>query len=349
MLNDPLKIRNITVKNRFAIPPMVCFFRAGENGTVSEFNVDHYRQLAEGGAGLIIVEATAITPRARLHETELGLWEDSQIDGFRRITDVIHANGAKAFIQLVHAGGNGIDPEADAPSTMDYWEGIRGIEMSPETIRKAIDDFVSASLRAKKAGFDGVEIHGCHGYLVSCFFSRTRNHREDEWGRDRTLFARQILCAVREACGPDFVVGIRLGAFEPTLDDGLAHAKAIADVTDFLDVSYGADSKAIKPEGFLCSPAVYGAMKIKEELPEMPVFGVHGINSAEDAENALATGIDMVDVAHACLVDPAFPKHVLSGEPAGQCLNCKGYCRWNPPTMADPNAVCPGKARTFRK
>lgn len=342
MMNEPLKIGKMTVKNRIAIPPMVCFHRAGENGTVSDFNIEHYRHLAEGGAGLIIVEATAITPRSRLHETELGLWEDSQIDGFRKITDVIHKNGAKAFVQLVHAGGNGIDPEADAPSTMMYAEGIRGIEMSAKVIERTVTDFVSASLRAKKAGFDGVEIHGCHGYLVSCFFSRTRNLRTDCWGQDRTLFARQILTSVREVCGKEFVVGIRLGAFEPELADGLANAKAIADVTDFLDVSYGTDSQAEKPEGFLCSPAVYGAMRIKEILPEMPVFGVHDINSAEDVENALATGIDMADIGHASLVDPGFAGHVLAGKPAGRCLHCKGYCRWNPLTMADPEAKCPG-------
>lgn len=342
MMNEPLKIGNLTVKNRIAIPPMVCFYRAGENGTVSDFNIEHYRQLAEGGAGLIIVEATAITARSRLHETELGLWEDSQIEGFRKITEVIHKNGAKAFIQLVHAGGNGIDPEADAPSTMAYAEQIQGIEMSEDAIERTISDFVSASLRAQKAGFDGVEIHGCHGYLVSCFFSRTRNLRADRWGQDRSLLARQILTAVRKACGEDFVVGIRLGAFEPELADGLANAKAIADVTDFLDISYGTDSQAEKPEGFPCSFAVYGAMKIKESLPEMPVFGVHNINCAEDVENALATGIDMVDIGHASLVDPGFAGHVLAGEPAGRCLHCKGYCRWNPPVMADPEATCPG-------
>lgn len=342
MMNEPLKIGNVTVKNRIAIPPMVCFYRAGEDGKVSDFHIDHYRQLAEGGAGLIIVEATAITARSRLHETELGLWDDSQIGGFRKITDVIHQNGAKTFIQLVHAGGNGIDPEAEAPSTMAYSEGVHGNEMSAEAIERTVADFVTASLRAKKAGFDGVEIHGCHGYLVSCFFSRTRNMRSDRWGQDRALLARQILTAIREACGPDFVVGIRLAAFEPELMDGLANAKAIAPVTDFLDISYGIDSLAEKPDGFPCSPAVYGAMKIKELLPEMPVFGVHLINSAEDVENALATGIDMVDIGHASLVDPGFPGHVLAGEPAGHCLHCKGYCRWNPPTMADPQAKCPG-------
>lgn len=134
MYSDSLKIKNLTIKNRIAIPPMVCFYWPDENGYVTQKNIDHYKELAEGGAGLIIVEATAITKRSKLHETELGIWEDGQIEGLKQITDVIHANGAKAFIQLLHAGANGIDKNADAPSTKDYRFGNHGIEMSKERI-----------------------------------------------------------------------------------------------------------------------------------------------------------------------------------------------------------------------
>jgi len=343
-----LQIKNVTIKNRIAIPPMVCFYW-DDNGYVTEKNIEHYRDLAEGGAGLIIVEATAITKRARLHERELGIWEDGQIDGFRKITDVIHKNGAKTFIQLVHAGGNGIDPQAYAPSTMEYRDGIQGIEMSKEQIQETIQDFVDAALRAQKAGFDGVELHGCHGYLISCFCNKKRNTRTDEYGQDRTLFAKRILEAVKGACGDDFVVGIRFGAFEPTLEDGIENSIQIAPYTDFIDASYGTDCEGLVPEDFACSEAVYGASKIKEALPDMPVFGVHNINSTEDVINALNTGIDMVDVGKASLVDPAFASHVLLGIPHGKCLHCKDYCRWNPWEMADPNKKCLGKLKWERK
>ena len=344
MTEKTLKIRDLTIKNRFAVPPMVCFDRAGDDGFVTDWFVGHYRELAQGGAGLIIVEATAITARSRLHGTELGLWDDGQIDGFRRITDAIHAGGAKAFIQLVHAGGNGIDTHADAPSTMPYRDGITGVEMTRDAIARTCADFAAAAVRAKAAGFDGVELHGCHGYLLSCFFSPLRNVRTDEYGADRALAAKRALTAVREACGSDFIVGIRLAAFEPTLAYGLANAKAIAGLTDFLDISYGVDSVTEVPKDFPCSGAVYGASVIKRALPDMPVFGVHHINSREDAENALAAGIDMVDVGRASLVDPSFAAHALAGERCGRCLDCKNYCRWNPGTMADGNAKCPGRA-----
>ena len=349
MMHESLTIKNLPIKNRIAIPPMVCFHWAGDDGLVTEKNLDHYRALAEGGAGLIIVEATAVSKRGRLHNTELGLWEDAQIEGFQKIADVIHANGAKSFVQLVYAGGNGFDAEANAPSTMPYRGGrIQGKEMSQESIDTVCGEFAAAALRAKKAGFDGVELHGCHGYLISCFFNSRTNLRTDAYGQDKGLFAKQVFAAVRKACGEDFIVGIRLGAFEPTLEDGLRHAQELDGIADFLNVSYGGSHEPYAPEGFPCSAAVYGAMKIKELLPDMPVFGVDGINSRKDVENALQTGIDMAVVGRASLVDPAFARHVLSGEESGHCLHCKGYCRWNPFTMSDPNAQCPGYLKYHR-
>ena len=347
-MNRPLTLKNITIKNRFAIPPMVCFQWPDEDGFVTEKNIAHYRDLAKGGAGLIIVEATAITKRAKLHESELGIWEDGHIAGLKKITDEIHAYGAKAFIQLVHAGGNGIDMEADAPSTMPYSDGIRGIEMSRDRIEEVKNDFVRAAVRAKAAGFDGVEIHGCHSYLISCFCSSITNVRTDEYGKDRSLFAREVLQAVRGACGEDYIVGIRLAAFEPTLEDGIRNAVALSPYTDFLDISYGVRCEPCKPEGFPCSAAVYGAKCIKERLPEMPVFGVDHINSKEDVENALNTGIDMADIGRAALVDPAFPNHVLNNEPAGACLHCDHYCRWNHDNMRRSDLQCPGAVKFHR-
>lgn len=341
-VTDTLTIKNVTIKNRIAVPPMVCFHWGDESGNVTKKHLDHYRELAEGGVGLIIVEATAITKRSRLHQTELGIWDDSHIEGLKQIVDAAHENGAKIFIQLLHAGGNGIDPEADAPSSMLYRGKNNAKEMSKECIQKTIDDFVQAALRAKKAGFDGVELHGCHGYLISCFCNSRNNFRTDEYGQDKTLFAKEALSAVKKACGEDYVVGIRLGSFEPLLEDGIEHAKQIAAYTDFIDASYGGDCDGYAPEDFPCSQAVYGAMCIKKELPDMPVFGVHNINSKEEVEKALATGIDMADIGKASLVDPAFANHVLNGEKEGHCLHCKNYCRWNPNEMAKPDAKCPG-------
>lgn len=344
MLNDTVKIKNLEIKNRLAVPPMVCFGWSDEKGFVSQNHLDHYRDYAKGGFGLIIVEATAIEETSRLAPSEMGLWNDDQIAGFKEMTKEIHDNGSKAFIQLVCAGGNSFDPKGShkAPSAVEYFPGMFGKEMSKEEILSTEESFVKAALRAKEAGFDGVELHGCHGYLISCFFNSRKNKRTDEYGADRTLFAKEILQKVRKACGDDFIVGIRFGAFEPTLEDAIHHAKEIAPYTDFLDVAYGGDSDPFKPDDFYSSPAVYGAMCIKKELPEMPVFGVHMINSKEDALRALETGIDMVDAGRVSLVDPAFANHILNDEPAGKCMQCKNYCKWNPGTHEDPTKKCPG-------
>lgn len=347
-MKEVLRIKNVTMKNRLAVPPMVCFGLPTDKGYVTEQNIQHYRELAEGGFGLIIVEATAITERAKLHQSELGIWEDGQIEGLKQIVDVIHANGAKAFIQLLHAGGNGIDLQADAPSSMIYKGSIHAVEMTKERIRETIEDFVQAALRAKKAGFDGVELHGCHSYLISCFCSSKANQRTDEYGEDKALFAKEALQAVKAACGEDYVVGIRLAAFEPTLEDGLRNAKAIAPYTDFMDISYGFQCEPYAPDDFLCSPAVYGAKCIKEMLPDMPVFGVDHINSKEDVERALAAGIDLADIGRAALVDPAFANHVLADQLAGACLHCKAGCSWMADKINNPDRKCPGEKKFER-
>lgn len=341
-MNRELVIRNVKIKNRIAIPPMVCFYWPMEDGKVSQKNIEHYEELAKGGAGLVIVEATAITERSMLHESELGIWEDSQIEGLSKITEAIHKHGAKTFIQLVHAGINGKDKNPWAPSAMSGRKGAVSTEMTQEQIDITINDFVQASLRAKAAGFDGVEIHGCHGYLVSNFCNERSNKRTDAYGKEKALFAKQVLMAVRAAVGEDFVVGIRLGIFEPTLEDGLRNAKYIEKYTDFIDASYGGDCDGYAPEEFACSQAVYGAMRLKQEMPYMPVFGVDHINSREDVLAVLDTGIDMADIGRASLVDPAFANHVLQGEKAGKCLHCKNYCRWNPGEMSNPDKKCPG-------
>lgn len=167
------------------------------------------------------------------------------------------------------------------------------------------------------------------------------NSRSDAYGTDKTLFAKEILQAVRRACGEDFIIGIRLGVFEPALSDGLEHAKALAPYTDFLNISYGGDCDPEKPEDFPLSAAVYGAKRVKEMLPDMPVFAVDHINSRADVLQVMACGIDVADIARASLTDPAFAAHVLADEPAGKCFHC-AKCRWQPDGMMKPEMKCPG-------
>lgn len=349
IVTDQVKIGALTTKNRIAVPPMVMFNWTDDEGMVSERHVNHYEQIAKGGAGFIIVEATAVTKRSRLHETELGLWDDKHIAGFRQIAEAVHKYDVPLVVQLLHAGINGIDKEPESCSEYVLGEGepgeVKSCAMSKERIEQTIDDFVKAAMRAKEAGLDGVELHGCHSYLLSQFMNKEVNKREDEYGLHKTKLATDIIKAIKQACGEDFVVGIRIAAFEPTLQDGIENAKAFDGLADFLDVSYGMFTvmEAWKPEGYPYKEAIYGAQEIKKLMPKMPVFGVDSITDAESVKGALElTGLDMVDVGRCFLADPSFANHVLEGKPTGKCLYCKTGCHYGPNSF-DGEKDCPGK------
>lgn len=354
-LKERVKIRNLWTKNRIAVPPMVCFHWSDDHGYVTDKNLQHYREMAAGGAGLIIGEATAVTKRGRLHETELGLWEDAQTEGWKRLADAVHRYDVPFFVQLLHAGVSGIGKDADCPDDyilmgLDGKPRTVGHRMTPGRIREVIDDFVRAAGRAQKAGLDGIELHGCHSYLICQFFNGNINRREDDYGQFREKFALDILQGIRETCGEDFVAGIRLGAFEPTLEDGIRNALSLEGKADFLDVSYGFDGESTpyRPEGYPFSPAVYGAQEIKKRMPRMPVFGVDGITDGKMAESAIRlAGVDMIDVGRGFLVNPDFGNAALEGRDCGKCLHCHPACRWSP-FLNDGTVQCPGRTLFLR-
>lgn len=349
-IRERVKIRNIWTKNRIAVPPMVCFHWSDDNGYVTDKNLQHYRDIAAGGAGLIIGEATAVSKRGRLHETQLGLWEDKQTEGWKRLADAVHRYDVPFLVQLLHAGVSGIEKEADCPSDYILRDSngelrARGCGMSLSRVHEVIDDFVQAARRAQLAGLDGIELHGCHSYLICQFFNRNINRRDDIYGQCREKFALDILEGIRESCGDDFVAGIRLGAFEPALEDGIQNALTLNGKADFLDISYGfaGESFSYSPEGYPFSDAIYGAQEIKKWMPDMPVFGVDGITDGEMAENVLLhAGIDMVDVGRGFLVNPAFENDILEGKDCGKCLHCRPACRWSP-FLNDGTVNCPGR------
>ena len=228
-LFDTVSIGSVQTRNRICIPPMVIYKISDESGMVKPQNVAHYRALAKGGAGLIIQEATCISPEGRLSEDQLGIWSDDQIPGLREITEVVHQEGCPIFVQLHHAGLVSIGQDTLCPSdyAMDTKKGWKnGHEMTRDDILRVRDAFIQAAVRAEKAGYDGVELHGCHGCLLCQFLNNRVNRRTDEYGKTERLVL-EILEGIRASVRPDFVVGIRLGAFEPTLEDGIAHAKIL--------------------------------------------------------------------------------------------------------------------------
>lgn len=344
-INDSFKIRNLTIKNRICLPPIVCFsYNDSADGLVSRKSIEHYRTMAKGGAGLIIQEATCINPNGKLDVNQIGLWNDQQIEGAKKIVEAVHGENAGIFVQIHHAGVVGIGEKVFCPSeyTVTDREGKpkTGIEMTIEDIKGIQEDFINAAVRAQKAGYDGVELHGCHSYLICQFLNADVNTRTDEYGKNPISFVTEILEGIRKRTPEDFIVGIRLGAFEPSLEDGIRHAKELeAKGIDFIDVSYGFHDEPVTtvPKEFPYNEVIHGAYEIKKNV-SIPVFAVNGIRTPADAKGIIEiTNVDMVDVGRSMLVDSEWANKCLAEETPGKCLGC-GRCIW-----ARTPENCPGK------
>lgn len=346
-LSDSLKIRNTVIKNRICVPPLVIFNKDGGNTPIPE-TYERYRSFAKGGTGLVIHEATCVSPDGLLGYGQLGIWCDEQIEGLKKTADIIHENGATSFIQIHHAGVTGTNPDPVCPSAYSF-EGrngtVKGHEATIEEIEKIIEDFIDGAVRAEKAGFDGIEIHGCHSYLVSQFLNNRVNKRTDEYAGG-LLFVKKIIDGVRAKTSPDFIFGVRLGAFEPTLEDGIKNAKTLEEMgVDFLDISYGFDREhePFCPVDFPYKDIVWAAGEIKKNV-NVPVFAVNSITTPEEAKGILEiTDVDMVDIGRSMLIDPDWANKALRGEKTGRCLKCKNCLMFSP----TPDA-CPG-IKLFRR
>lgn len=329
-------IRNMTVKNRLVLPPMVCFGYAEENGFVSRKNIEHYERIAEGGTGLIIVEATAVSEMGRMRPGQLGIWSDEYIDGWKKLTESCKKLGAKIFLQLFHGGVR--VPEsisADPISSSDIVMGkAHAREMTLEEIEQVKQDFINAAVRAEKAGFHGVELHGAHSYLLTQFFSMKVNKRRDVYGgslENRSRIATEILHGIRARVSADFIIGIRMGCNENGLEGSIEMAKLFEQSgMDFLHISTGFDDEQIKeavPADFPYHWIVYGAKKVRESV-QIPVIAVNSIKDGGQADQLLKeTSIDFVAMGRAHLADPSLTKHLHEGEGLISCLGCKP-CKW---------------------
>jgi len=195
-------IKDLELKNRIIMAPM-CMYMA-KDGYVDDWHVIHYATRAMGGVGLIVIEATAVSPEGRISPDDLGIWSDVYVEGLKRIVDKVHSYGSKIGIQLAHAGRKACLPgeRIIAPSELAFGEEFAvPAAMSLGEIENTVNAFGAAAKRALAAGFDIVEIHGAHGYLINQFISPLTNHREDVYGgslADRSRFLKEVLTAVRK-------------------------------------------------------------------------------------------------------------------------------------------------------
>lgn len=248
-LFEPYTIRNLTLKNRIAMAPMCMYSSHNNDGKVEDWHRIHYGSRAVGQTGLIILEATAVQPQGRISAQDLGIWSDDHIEGLSELTKLIKQHGAAAGIQLAHAGRKAtVEGDIQAPSAIAFSDDYKTpVEMSAEDIQETIQAFATAAKRASNAGFDLLELHGAHGYLINEFLSPLTNHRTDEYGgsaENRYRFLEEIIDAVRKDwSGPLFV---RISAEDYT-DGGMTSHQYIqmaewmkAQGVDLIDVSSGA-------------------------------------------------------------------------------------------------------------
>jgi NADPH2 dehydrogenase len=247
---NPFTQRSLTLKNRIVMSPM-CTYVSEKEGKVTDFHFVHYGARALGGAGLIILESTAVEARGRISMKDLGIWEDSQIEGLQRIAGFVKKWGSKAGIQLAHAGRKAkVDEPVIAPSAIPYNEKSPiPIELSRDEIQSVIQSFIDGAHRTKLAGFDLIEIHGAHGYLINQFISPLSNKRTDEYGgslENRCRLLCEVVKGIRTVWPEENPLYLRISAIDHveggiTIDDSIEIAKLVQPLgVDLIDVSSGA-------------------------------------------------------------------------------------------------------------
>lgn len=335
-LHTPARIGRLEVPNRIVMPPLVVW-KAAEDGTVTPEILEHYRRSA--GPGMVIVEATVVSPEGRLARRQIGAFEDRHVEGLARIAAIIHASGAVASIQLHHAGRNTnlentFGLPLVAPSAVPA-KDVVPIALDEAGIDRALACFAVAARRAADAGFDAVEIHGAHGYLASQFLSPLANRRGDRWGgplENRARFVREAARRMREAVGGRLLVSCRLGAADGdpaglAVDEGIQVARWLeADGMPFLHVSTGMGSTPkLAGEGGPWSDRLLLGAAVKKAVG-IPVIGIGGIIDPDQAERVLAEGlVDFVAVGRAMLADPEWALKALAGRD-GEIWRCR-QCR----------------------
>lgn len=314
-LFTPWTVKDVTIKNRIVMAPMCMYSSHEKDGKLQPFHMAHYISRAIGQVGLIIVEATAVNPQGRITDQDLGIWSDDHIEGFAKLTEQVKAQGSTIGIQLAHAGRKAeLDGEIYAPSAIPFDEQSKTpAEMTIEQIKETIQEFKQAAARAKKAGFDIIELHAAHGYLMHEFLSPLSNHRTDEYGgshENRYRFLGETIEAVKEVWdGPLFV---RVSASDYTdkgldIADHIGFAKWMKEQgVDLIDASSGALVQA--DINVFPGYQVSFAEKIREQA-EIATGAVGLITTGTMAEEILQNNrADLIFVARELLRDPHFAR-----------------------------------------
>lgn len=301
-----------SMKNRFMLAPLTnC--QSHEDGTLSEEEFRWLTMRAEGGFGLTMTCAAHVQAIGQGFPGQLGIWSDDHLAGLGRLASTIKSHDSLAITQLHHAGNRSpkelLDTAPVCPSDHEK-SGARGLSL--DETKQLIEDFIEAAVRAEKAGFDGVEIHGAHGYILCQYFSSKLNLRQDEYGGDmdgryRILF--EIIDGVRARCDKNFIVGVRLSPerFGMQLSEVLHIARRILrdDRIDFLDMSLWDVFKEPEEEAFKGKSLMSHFVELERSNVRLGIAG--NIRTPQQAEEAMASGVDWIMLGRAAMLNHDFP------------------------------------------
>ncbi len=322
-LLTPFKLKNLTLKNRIILPPMATS-KAGENGEISDDILSYYDEKTKNkDLALVIIEHSFIREDGRANPHQMSVAKDSMVEGLKKLAKVLHDNDTLAVMQINHAGAvakpNGDMPHLLAPS-LDAQRNAH--EMTKTDIYELIEDFATAAKRVKDAGFDGVEIHSAHGYLLNQFYSPLTNKRTDEFGGDvpnRIQILRDVVLAVRQSVGMEFPIFLRLGASDyrdggTTLADSILAAKVLKEAgVDLLDISGGFNgyiNPETKEQGYF--HRLTEGIKKEVHIPTILTGGITDLNAADELISSDKT--DLVGIGRPILNDSSWLKNNLEKE-----------------------------------
>ena len=324
-LLKPLQTDLLSLHNRLVMPPMATA-KSDSNGKVSSAILDFYQEKSAGGQlALVIVEHSFVQQAGKASTNQLSVADDSVIAGLKQLSNVLHCNGVKAVMQINHAGSatsaeiTGANPVGPSAIANPRKGGVPH-ELTRQEIEDIVVSFRNAASRVKAAGFDGVEIHSAHGYLLNQFFSPLTNQRTDAYGGSveaRIRIHLQVIEAVRQAVGPDYPILLRLGAADfveggSTIQDSQIAAREFEKAgVNILDIS-GGFSGYINPDNN--QPGYFSSLSAAiKEVVSIPVILTGGITTAQAAEELLAAGkADLIGVGRAILQDSQWVKKAIA-------------------------------------
>ena len=330
----------LTLRNRVCLSAVWMGRVDRQTGKPLPSLVAHYKAVAQGDCGLVIVEHTAVAPEGLADATMLRLYSDEHIAYHKEIVDTVHSvPGAKVIVQLNNAGANGVHPDRYAPSAVDVPGMGKGKEMTLAMIEQTKKDFVDAAKRAKAAGYDGIQIHSAHGYLLSSFLSPATNKRTDKYGgesiENRARLLLEIAHDIREAMGKDFAVALKINCNDFAGDEGVKPeevgwiCKQLEGVLDFVELSGGTPfgkHGTIRTGMFHKDPATElwyaDELKTISSMTSMPLCVVGGVRTPAGAERALETGATLVSLGRPFIRHPDLVKYWEEGKAFSPCVSC---------------------------